>query len=395
MAFKIGIDARKLTDFGIGTYIGQLLRGLAEIDQQNDYVVFTGMKHKHELLDLPPNFLILPERSPVYSVRELFVLSWRIFRLKLDLYHATHYVLPGIVPCRAVVTIHDIIHLLYPEFLPNPLAFVYAQTMIKRSLVRGDRIIADSQNTKTDLMNYFDVRGRKIRVVYPGVSGNFRRQISEDDRKSALKKLGVDRKYLLFVGNPKPHKNLDNVVKAYARALEIGDFEADLVCVGDREGAAFKIRQRAEQLGVGGRIRLLGYVDEEVLPAIYQGALGFIYPTLYEGFGLPVVEAMASGVPVITSGTSALKEVAEGYADLVDPLDVEALAKSIHRLVNDDEHRLSLAKLGLKRSADFDWTRTAEQTLKVYMSALGQPDPGGDPTRTQPIRTRKGRKGKK
>jgi len=377
MPYRIGIDARKLTDFGIGTYIGQLLRGLAEIDQENDYFVFTGLKNKDDLIDLPPNFLVVPERSPVYSLREQFVLSWRIFRHKLDLYHATHYVLPGIVPCRAVVTIHDIIHLLYPEFLPNPLAFVYAQRMIKRSLVRGDRVIADSQNTKTDLMNYFDVRGRKIRVVYPGVSDTFRQKVSEADRKSALAKLGIDRRYLLFVGNPKPHKNLDNVVKSYARALEIGDFDADLICVGDREGAAFKIRQRAEQLGVGGRIRLLGYVDEELLPSIYQGALAFVYPTLYEGFGLPVVEAMASGIAVITSGTSALKEVAKGYAELVDPLDIDEMGRAIHKMVVDDEYRNSIAKLGQKRARDFDWNRTATDTLRVYMSALGEPGETG------------------
>ncbi len=370
MSHNIGIDARKLTDFGIGTYIQNLVRELAEIDQENNYVLFVGHRHRDALADLPPNFRTVVERSPVYSLRELLALSWRLFRLKLDLYHSTHYVLPAIVPCRAVVTIHDIIHLLYPEFLPSALAFFYAQRMIRRSLSRGDRIIADSQNTKTDLMDYFDVDGRKIRVVHPGVADTFRQRLPEAELQARLEAYGVTQPYLLFVGNPKPHKNLGNVVKAYAKALGMSEFNADLVCVGDRGGAEFKLRQRAAQLGIGERLRLLGHVPDEVLPAIYQGASLFVYPTLYEGFGLPVVEAMASGVPVLTSSTSALREVAKGYGHLVNPLDVDEIARAIARCMTDTEHRESLVEKGLRRAEEFRWSRTAKSTLKVYASAL-------------------------
>lgn len=370
MSYNIGLDARKLSDFGIGTYIRNLIYSLSEIDQENSYTLFVGQQHQEDLLDLPDNFRTVVERSPVYSARELAALSWRLFRLDLDLYHSTHYVLPAMVPCRAVVTIHDIIHLLYPEFLPSSLAFFYAQRMIRRSLTRGDRIIADSQNTKTDLMDYFDVDGRKIRVIYPGVTNRFRQKLERSELEATLTELGIEKPYLLFVGNPKPHKNLDNVIKAYARALAISDFDADLVCVGDRSGSEFKIRQRAENLGIASRVRLLGHVSDEVLPAIYQGATVFLYPTLYEGFGLPVVEAMASGVAVITSSTSALKEVAEGYGHLVNPLDIEETAEAIAQCMTDPEHREALAKLGARRAEEFRWSKTAEQTLEVYMSVL-------------------------
>ena len=374
-SFNIGIDARKLTDFGIGTYIQNLIRSLGEQDPDNRYVLFVGHRNRQALNDLPDNFRVIVERSPVYSARELVALSWRLFRLKLDLYHSTHYVLPAVVPCKAVVTIHDIIHLLYPEFLPSALAFFYAQRMIRRSLSRGDRIIADSQNTKADLMEYFDVDGRKIRVIYPGVSERFRRRAQPGVVAAKLAELGVDKPYILFVGNPKPHKNLDNIVKAFGRAVKIQDFAGDLVCVGDRDGMEFKIRQRAEQMGVSGRIRLLGYVDEEDLPLLYQGARLFLYPTLYEGFGLPVVEAMASGVPVITSNTSSLKEVAEGYGHLVNPLDVEDIATNIAHFMTDADLRHNMAELGLKRAVEFSWGRTARQTLDVYRSVLGQTSP--------------------
>ncbi len=370
MGHTIGIDARKLNDFGIGTYIRHLIESLARLDGDDRYVLLLQPQDHLQFPDLPDNFHLVTERARPYSVRELVDLSWRLFRLKLDLYHATHYVLPWVVPCKAVVTIHDIIHLLYPEFLPNSLAYFYAQRTIRRSLQRGDHILADSQNTKADLVEFFEVTGEKIKVVYPGVSDRFRAPVEEEHGRSVLETYGIQKPYALFVGNPKPHKNLDGVVKAFARSLAIRDFDAQLVCVGDRTGRDFKIRQRAEQLGIGDRVQLVGHVEEDELPAIYQGADLFLYPTLYEGFGLPVVEAMASGVPVITSNTSALKEVAEGYADLVNPLDVEEIAQAIAHCMTDAEHRDALRKLGKRRAEDFSWQRTAELTRQTYQKVL-------------------------
>ncbi len=370
MGHHIGIDARKLTDFGIGTYIQNLIRALAARDDDNRYVLFVGDSHEGLLTDLPEKFELVVERSPVYSVRELVALSWRLFRMRLDLYHATHYVLPAYVPCKAVVTIHDIIHLLYPQFLPGRLAHLYARRMIRRSLLRGDRIIAGSQNTKTDLMDYFQVSGDKIHVVYYGVSKRFSERFDEHELTERLSAFSLEPGYALFVGNPKPHKNRENVVKAFARASELGPADTQLVCVGDRKKRDFTIQARADQLGIGDRLHLVGHVSSADLRALYQGASLFLYPTLYEGFGLPVIEAMASGVPVITSNSSALKEVAEGYAQLVDPLDIEQMARAIAQCLSDPNHSAALAKLGLRRAEDFRWERTAQRTLEIYDKAL-------------------------
>lgn len=370
MPHTIGIDARKIQDFGIGTYVRHLVRGLAAIDSENRYVLLIRPQDREHLTQLPDNFRLAVQRAPVYSLRELVTLSWQLHGLKLDLYHATHYVLPAVVPPKLVVTIHDIIHLLYPEFLPNRLAFLYAQRMIHSSLTRGDRILAVSQNTRSDLMEYFQVDGKKIRVVYNGVEDRFRRRLPDAERERVLRELGLTRPYLLFVGNPKPHKNLDNVVQAYAKARAASGFDSPLVCVGHRDGSLAKIRQRAEYLGVADQVIFVGHVADDKLPAIYQGAVLFLYPTLYEGFGLPVVEAMASGVPVITSNTSALKEIAEGYAHLVDPLDVDGMARAIGHCLEDAEHRMALARLGLKRAENFQWEKTARETLEVYRSVL-------------------------
>jgi glycosyltransferase involved in cell wall biosynthesis len=368
---SIGIDVRKLTDFGIGTYIRNLVDSLAEIDQSNTYVLFSRPEHQERLEHLPENFCVVPEPSPVYSVREFLTLSWRLFRARLDIYHSTHYVLPAVVPCRAVVTIHDIIHLLYPEFLPHALAFFYANRMIRRSLARGDRIIAGSRNTRDDLLQYFDVDAGKIDVVYYGVADRFRHRLGKAEVSEALAEIGIDRPYILFVGNPKPHKNLDNVVLAYAKARDLHRFDADLVCVGGEGPETTRVRERARQLGISEQVRFPGRLSDRLMPAIYQGAELFVYPTLYEGFGLPVVEAMAAGTPVITSNKSALREIAEGYADLVDPVDVERMAATIAHCMSDHEHRAALAGLGSRRAADFHWRRTAEHTLSVYQRALG------------------------
>lgn len=371
MPYTIGIDARKIQDFGIGTYVRNLIRSLAAIDSENRYVLLAKPGDREGLLDLPENFQVALESSPVYSLRELFALSWHLYRRKLDLYHSTHYVLPAWVGSKVVVTIHDIIHLLYPEFLPSNLAFLYAQRMIRRSLVRGDRVIAVSQNTKNDLEHHFKLGGSKIEVIHNGVEDIFRKRLTVEDQQRWLRDLGVAQPYLLFVGNPaKPHKNLDTVVQAYARARRMAQFDAPLICVGSREGSEFKIRQRANYLGIGDKVRLLGHVAHEALPAIYQGAALFLYPTLYEGFGLPVIEAMASGVPVITSNTSALKEIAEGYAHVVDPLDLDGIAKAIAHLMGNPEARAQLTALGERRAEDFRWDHTARRTLDVYLSVI-------------------------
>jgi glycosyltransferase involved in cell wall biosynthesis len=368
--FNIGIDARKALDFGIGTYIRGLVRALAAVDRENHYVLFVGAKGFSAFTDLPDNFEMVLERSPVYSIREQFALTWQLLRRRLDLYHATHYVLPAALPCPAVVTIHDIIHLLYPEFLPNRFAFFYAQRMIGRALARGRKIIAVSENTRADLVQHYRLDGKKIQVIYNGVDSVFRERLDPAVRDRQLAELGLHPPYLLFLGNPKPHKNLDRVLQAYARARTLAPLDLPLVCVGDKGGAEERLARQIAELGLVGRVQLVGFVPSAALPAIYQGAALFLYPTLYEGFGLPVVEAMASGTPVITSNTSALREIAEGYAQLVNPLDVGGMAEAISRCLAEHDHRAALAERGRQRAADFRWERTARKTLATYLSVI-------------------------
>lgn len=370
MPYTIGLDTRNIRDSGVGIYARNLVRALARIDNENRYVLFARPQDRDAFRDLPENFKPVFESAPLYSVRELMALSWRLFRRRVDLYHSTHYITPVVFESPVVATIHDVTHLFYPDFLPSRFAFLYAQRMLRRALTRADRIIAVNQNTRADLMDHFGVNGRKIQVVYNGVEDSFRKKLPPEELERWRRDLGLQGPYILFVGNPAPRKNLDTVVQAYARARKLASFEAPLVCIGDRAGTEFKIRQRAANLGIAGSVRLLGRVAPEALPALYQSASLFLYPTLYEGAAMPVVEAMASGVAVITSNTAAIKEVAEGYAHLVDPLDIEGMAKAIAHTMSDPEHRTALARLGARRAEDFRWGQTARKTLEVYLAAI-------------------------
>jgi alpha-1,3-rhamnosyl/mannosyltransferase len=368
----IGIDARKLRDFGIGSYTRHLLEAMARRPEAERYRfrIYRRRADRELLADLPANFDAVDEEAPGYSVRELTRFAWRLFRDRLDLFHAMHYVLPPLTRTRAVVTIHDIIHLLYPQFLPSRAAHLYARVMIRRALSRADRIITVSWNSKRDLVDYFGVPGSRIEVVYNGVSEAFRSDVAPEQRRRVAERYDLTAPYLLFLGGAKPHKNVQNVVRAFAEARRTGDLPHVLVLAGAMPENTARLEALLSALELNASVRRPGIVPEEDLPALYAGAAVFLYPTLYEGFGLPVVEAMASGVPVLTSTTSALQEIAGGYAYVVDPMDIDAIARGIRELALKESARSHFAELGRKRALDFSWDKAAEKTLEVYRAAL-------------------------
>jgi glycosyltransferase involved in cell wall biosynthesis len=368
----IGIDARKLRDFGIGSYIRNLLEAMALRPEAAHFRfrVYTRRADRDIMPPLAANFEVVEEDSPGYSFAELTRFAFRLYRDRLDLFHATHYVLPPL-RSRAVVTIHDIIHLLYPQFLPSPAALVYARVMIRRALRRADRIITVSYNSKRDLVDYFGIVPARVDVIYNGVSPRFRSDVSEEDRTRVAAKYGLRRPYLLFLGGEKPHKNVQNVVRAFGEARRVRpDLPHVLALAGPMPRNSARIDALIAALDLAAAIARPGLIDEEDLPGLLSGADALLYPTLYEGFGLPVVEAMACGTPVLTSSTSALQEIAGGYAYLVDPLDVDAIARGILALATDPKVRADFIELGRKRALDFSWDKAAERTLEVYEEAL-------------------------
>jgi glycosyltransferase involved in cell wall biosynthesis len=368
----VGIDARKLRDFGIGSYIRNLLEAISRQPESERYRfrVYARRSDREVMPDLPQNFQIVEDESPGYSLAELTRFAFRLYRDRLDLFHATHYVLPPLRG-RAVVTIHDIIHLLYPQLLPNRLALVYARVMIRRALSRADRIITVSYNSKRDLVDYFGITPGRVDVIYNGVSRRFRPDIPAEERERVAKKYGLRTPYLLFLGGERPHKNAQNVIRAFAEARRSRpDLPHVLALAGPIPRNTARIDALIGALDLGSSIARPGLIEEDDLPGLFAGADVLLYPTLYEGFGMPVVEAMASGTPVLTSSTSALQEIAGGYSFLVDPLDVDAIARGIVALTTDPKIRSDYVELGRKRALDFSWHKAAERTLEVYAEAL-------------------------
>jgi alpha-1,3-rhamnosyl/mannosyltransferase len=367
--YNIGIDARRLGEPVIGQYVRRLVLSLAEIDEDNIYSLFVGTNYGGEFDELPDNFLRVNERSPVYSFRERIALSWRQLRQRLDLYHSTHYILPLWVPRRTVTTVHDILHLLYPDFMPGRLSMYVAPTLIRGTLARSDSIIAQSQSTKSDLIDYFDVKPSKVVRIYPSVDLAFTPTVSEGD--AALRRqLSLDKPYILFRGGPHRHKNEELTLRAFAAAITKASSEVDMVCFGERQTSPERFHHLVRTLGIEERIHWFESLGEDQLPALLRGAKLFLYPTLYDGFPMPVAEAMTCGVPVITADNPSVREIAEGAAKLIEAESVASLAGAITWCLNDQQLTANLAADGLRRAADFQRSRVAHQTRQVYESAL-------------------------
>jgi glycosyltransferase involved in cell wall biosynthesis len=366
------VDARKVRDFGIGSHIRSLLAAMGERPESERYRfrLYLRREDRELLSNLPARFELVDESARGYSLAEMTAFAWRLFRDRLDLFHATHYVLPPLLQSRAVVTIHDIIHLLYPQFLPSRAAHVYARFMIHRALTRADRIITVSYNSKRDLMDYFGIPAARTEVIYNGVSSRFRTDVPDAERRRVRERFRIAGPYMLFLGGEKPHKNVQNVVRAFAEARRRTSLPHTLVLAGPMPKNEGRLLNLISALDLSRSIVRTGVVPDDDLPPLYAEAEAFLYPTLYEGFGLPVIEAMACGTPVLTSSTSALQEIAGGYAYMVDPMDVDAIAAGIVVLAHDEKIRGDFSELGKKRALDFSWSKAAEKTLAVYGSVL-------------------------
>jgi len=356
---RIGVNALYLIPGGVGgteIYLRELLAALASIDSENEYFVFTNLETGQDLMPKRANFQWKPQAvhakfRPARIAWEQTILPLEASRFKLDVLFNPGFTSPIFAPCPCVTVFHDLQHKRHPEYfrwfdLPFWRFFLWA------SVHRAARIIAVSESTRAELLRFYRVPEARIRVIHHGVD-------------PALFELRRERlePFVLCVSTLHPHKNIERLIRAYAR--EKRDYR--LVLAGMRGFHAEAIDRLIDERGVRDRVELTGWISRPELYALYDRALACIYPSTFEGFGMPVLEAMAASVPVACSEIPPLREVAADAALYFDPLDEDALTTALERIVSDEPLRARLSANGRERARGFTWERTARQTLDVLL----------------------------
>ncbi len=374
---RVGYDARLLTH-GVGTYTRSLLRALLGADDRHEYVVFVADAEGAEALGpLPERARTVVVGAAPFTLREQPTLLRALARNPVDLFHATSY--PSPWRCRAplVVTIHDLLCKADPAFYPRirgPKGVamrLYYEWMNHHATHAASHILTVSDYAREEILRFYpDLDPARITVAYNGVDPAFTPR-PEEEVRGMRAHYGLDAPYLLFVGTFNPRKNLLGCLEAMARLVRSPQWRHDLAVAARIDPRYPEIQARIRDLGLAERVHLLDYVPAADLPALFSGAAAVVQPAFHESFGLPVVEAFACGVPVVTASTTALPEVGGDAALYVDPADVGALAAAMERVVGDRALRGRLIERGRARAALFSWDRTAARTLQVYAQVAG------------------------
>jgi glycosyltransferase involved in cell wall biosynthesis len=363
---RIGIDARKLHDFGIGTYIRNLLRQLARLDHTSEFVLLCRPEDAQALTSLGENFRPVAQTAGNYSIGEQIRIPLALKRERVTLFHAPHYVLPPLVGCRSVVTIHDCIHLMFPQYLPSRFALAYARLSMSLASRRATRVLTVSESSKRDIIRFFGTEPEKIDVIYNAYDERFGVEPREEDVLRVRERYQLHDEFVLYAGNVKPHKNLERLIEALHVVRNRGLDRLKLVLIGDEISKYAALRRAVHRHQLHKYVRFLGYLPEETLAVMYRLAGVFVFPSLYEGFGLPPLEAMASGTPVVTSNVSSLPEVAGDAAILVDPYDPNAIADGIYTVLTDERLRHEMRAKGLARARQFSWETSVRRVREIY-----------------------------
>jgi len=364
---RIGIDARLIhyRQAGISQYILQLIEGLARCDSEDEFVILQSIKSKRLLLH-QPNFTHRGLLTPSHHRLEQLTLPLELSAIRLDVLHSPDFIPPFRRNCRSVITIHDLVFMLYPHFLTKDAARYYGQ--IDQAVRRTDAIIAVSQATKRDIMRLLGVPENKVTVIYEAANPIFRPLKTPDLRQRVRGRFGIPGEFILFVSTIEPRKNVPTLLRAFRQFRDAYRREVKLVLAGEKGWLFDEVFRLVTELKLEKEAIFLGRVSTEELLWLYNTAEALVAPSIYEGFGLPPLEAMACGTPVIVSNVSSLPEVVGDAGILIDPTCPEELAVAMERILSDSELRASLIEKGLKRAALFSWDKAAQETLALYHS---------------------------
>jgi glycosyltransferase involved in cell wall biosynthesis len=367
---RIAIDARKLHDYGIGTYVRNLVGELARQGADHEFALICRKADADYVQSLGPRFHPVVERAENYSFLEQISVPLSLRRAKVDLFHAPHYVVSPLTSCPTVVTIHDCIHLRFPQYLPNRRSHLYARVMMTTAARRAKRILTVSQASKEDILRYLRVPASKIEVIYNALDARLAAPPTTDEILRVRERFQLNAPFVLYAGNIKPHKNVDRLIEAFAIARKDRGDDLKLMIIGDEISKYPNLRRLVHRFQLHQHVRFLGFVPDATLAVLYRLAAVFVFPSLYEGFGLPPLEAMASGTAVITSNVSSLPEVVGDAALLIDPMNPAAIAQAMRRVLEDSELRADLIRRGCERVKAFSWERSVARTLQVYEEVL-------------------------
>lgn len=367
---KIAIDVHSLgtQSGGNETYCRQLLRGLAQSPGTNQYdLLYThSAALSQQGIGGPPFHFIAIPKNPI--VRICAVLPRLLARTKPDVFHA-QYVLPPFVKTRTVLAIHDLAHEHFPEFF-HPVEAFRMKTLVRWSAKRASHIMTISEFSAADIARRFNLPRERITVAHMAASPDFHPRDKAQSQEHLARKFGITFPFILYVGRIQARKNLPRLVEAYSRLRHQG-LGAKLVMVGKRDWQSEQLLEKIKELGLEDCVIFPGFVPFDDLPLFYNAAEVFVFPSFFEGFGLPVVESMASGVPTITSFGSSLEEVAGDGALLIDPSDTGSITDALDKVLGDPGFRRDLAIRGLERSKQFTAGNLAEKALAVYSSLAG------------------------
>jgi glycosyltransferase involved in cell wall biosynthesis len=366
VTLRIAIDARMLKPgnmHGIARYVYELLRGLSTKDTQFEYVVL--INHDSPLLGetWPDHIRFHTVRSRWISFREQFELPRVLKKYAVDLFHAPSFVAPLMVPCRMIMTIHDLNHLVLPQFY-TPLHQIYYRVFVKSCIARSTYILTVSHFSKQEIMRTLGLDDEKVFVTYNGVSEAYRRVLDHEQLDYVREIYELPDEFIFCVSNNKPHKNVRQLVRAYC----LSNLNIPLVLASPVDRGLLSL---AEAFGKKHLIYFSKFIAEEHLPAVYSMTRLFVYPSTYEGFGLPPLEALCCGAPVVVARSSSLPEVVGENAIFADPHDHKDIAKALERGISSPiTDHLSMDVISRHR-AKFSWDKMTEQTLALYRSCLG------------------------
>jgi glycosyltransferase involved in cell wall biosynthesis len=376
---RVAIDIRRAGDFGFGTYIRNIINEFARSDSRTEYLLIGQQSHVAQFDPLPDNFQLLEYPAPPGSFQTHMHLPYLLHKRGVDVLHMPWFYAPVVVSSRLVLTVHDLTDVLVPPAGVPAMVQAGRLYFARRALSRADRIVAVSHSTKREVSRMFDVPEAKIEVVYNALDERFLREPAPTDAERTLERLAVTDPFVLYAGNIKPQKNLPRLIEAFAVAkAELRDHpeysKLKLLLIGDSAEEHSDLRRAVLRSRVQGDVRFLGFVPHSVLRVFYSRASAFLFPSLYEGLGLPPLEAMAHGAPVLTSSVSSLPEVFSQAALLVNPENIFEIARGIRQILTEDVLRETLVRRGYELVRKYSWERSAEQVREVYRAVVaGEP----------------------